>query len=128
MSASIGFPVTAERLLCRALEEARSPALSLGQAAPPWPRRWDGELCGLLVDRREDVTRRPTRDPDAPAEVAVEVWLREVDEQTELLLLGCAAGACSLSLGGPVSATLAREPINHPALELIHAIQCIWAA
>ena len=36
------------------------------------------KLCGLLVDRREDVTRRPTRDPDAPAEVAVEVWLREV--------------------------------------------------
>ena len=35
------------------------------------------KLCGLLIDRREDVTRRPSRDPDPPAEVAVEVWLRE---------------------------------------------------
>jgi hypothetical protein len=39
------------------------------------------KLCGLLVDKREDVTRRPTRDPDAPAEVAIEEWLREIAPQ-----------------------------------------------
>ena len=73
--------ITAERLLAE-LEEARSLALSLGQAgAAVAASMGRAKLCGLLVDRREDVTRRPTRDPDAPAEVAVEVWLREVAPQ-----------------------------------------------
>ena len=62
--------ITAERLLVE-LEEARSLALSLGQAgAAVAASMGRAKLCGLLVDRREDVTRRPTRDPDAPAEVA----------------------------------------------------------
>ena len=70
--------ITAERLLAE-LEEARSLALSLGQAgAAVAASMGRAKLCGLLVDRREDVTRRPTREPDAPAEVAVEVWLREI--------------------------------------------------
>ena len=70
--------ITAERLLAE-LEEARSLALSLGQAgAAVAASMGRAKLCGLLIDRREDVTRRPTRDPDAPAEVAVEVWLREI--------------------------------------------------
>ena len=70
--------ITAERLLAE-LEEARSLALSLGQAgAAVAASMGRAKLCGLLVDRREDVTRRPTRDPDEPAEVAVEVWLRDV--------------------------------------------------
>ena len=74
--------ITAERLLAE-LEEARSLALSLGQAgAAVAASMGRAKLCGLLVDRREDVTRRPTRDPDAPAEVAVEVWLREVVPQS----------------------------------------------
>ena len=61
------------------LDEARSLALSLGQAgAAVAASMGRAKLCGLLVDRREDVTRRPTRDPDEPAEVAVEVWLRQV--------------------------------------------------
>ena len=73
--------ITAERLLAE-LEEARSLALSLGQAgAAVAASMGRAKLCGLLVDRREDVTRRPTRDPDAPAEVAVEVWLREIAPQ-----------------------------------------------
>ena len=33
------------------------------------------KLHGLLVDRVEDITRRPTRDPDAPIEIEVEHWL-----------------------------------------------------
>ena len=70
MSASIGFPDHGREASCRALEEARSLALSLGQGGRPGSRR------------REVVTRRPTRDPDVPAEVAVEVWLREVVPQT----------------------------------------------
>ena len=70
--------ITAERLLAE-LEEARSLALSLGQAgAAVAASMGRAKLCGLLVDRREDVTRRPARDPDAPAEGAVEVWLRQV--------------------------------------------------
>ena len=70
--------ITAEMLLAE-LEEARSLALSLGQAgAAVAASMGRAKLCGLLVDRREDVTRRPTREPDAPAEVAVEVWLREI--------------------------------------------------
>jgi hypothetical protein len=70
--------ITAERLLAE-LEEARSLALSLGQAgAAVAASMRRAKLCGLLVDRREDVSRKPTRDPDAPAEVAVEVWLSEV--------------------------------------------------
>ena len=70
--------ITAEKLLAE-LEEARGLALSLGQAgAAVAASMGRAKLCGLLVDRREDVTRRPTRDPDAPAEVAVEVWLREI--------------------------------------------------
>ena len=70
--------ITAERLLAE-LEEARSLALSLGQAgAAVAASMGRAKLCGLLIDRREDVTRRPTRDPDEPAEVAVEVWLREI--------------------------------------------------
>ena len=65
------------------LDEARSLALSLGQAgAAVAASMGRAKLCGLLIDRREDVTRRPTRDPDAPAEVAVEVWLREVAPPT----------------------------------------------
>ena len=73
------------------LDEARSLALSLGQAgAAVAASMGRAKLCGLLVDRREDVTRRPTRDPGAPAEVAVEVRLREVapsagDERRALL-------------------------------------------
>ena len=49
------------------LDEARSLALSLGQAgAAVAASMGRAKLCGLLIDRREDVTRRPTRDPDAP--------------------------------------------------------------
>ena len=56
--------ITAERLLAE-LEEARSLALSLGQAgAAVAASMGRAKLSGLLVDRREDVTRRPTRDPD----------------------------------------------------------------
>ena len=74
--------ITAERLLVE-LAEARSLALSLGQAgAAVAASMGRAKLCGLLVDRREDVTRRPTRDPDEPAEVAVEVWLREIAPPT----------------------------------------------
>ena len=74
--------ITAERLLAE-LEEARSLALSLGQAgAAVAASMGRAKLCGLLVDRREDVTRRPTRDPDEPAEVAVAVWLREIAPPT----------------------------------------------
>lgn len=40
------------------------------------------KLHGLLVDRTEDVTRRATRDPNAPIEIDVEHW---VTEQTALL-------------------------------------------
>jgi hypothetical protein len=70
--------ITAERVLAE-LEEARNLALSLGQAgAAVAASMGRAKLCGLLVDRREDVTCRPSRDPDPPAEVAVEVWLREV--------------------------------------------------
>jgi hypothetical protein len=57
-------------------EEQRLDALARGDHLAAKMGR--AKLCGLLIDRREDVTRRPTRDPDAPAEVAVEVWLREV--------------------------------------------------
>ena len=75
--------ITAERLLAE-LEEARSLALSLGQAgAAVAASMGRAKLCGLLIDRREDVTRRPTRDPDAPADVAVEVWLREIAPPAE---------------------------------------------
>ena len=53
--------ITAERLLGE-LEEARNLALSLGQAgAAVAASMGRAKLCGLLVDRREDVTRRPTR-------------------------------------------------------------------
>ena len=70
--------ITAERLLAE-LEEARNLALSLGQAgAAVAASMGRAKLCGLLIDRREDVTRRPTRDPDEPAEVAVAVWLHEI--------------------------------------------------
>ena len=70
--------ITAERLLAE-LEEARSLALNLGQAgAAVAASMGRAKLCGLLIDRREDVTRRPTREPDAPAEVEVEVWLRQI--------------------------------------------------
>src|SRR6516165_5633679 len=73
--------ITAERLLAE-LDEARSLALSLGQAgAAVAASMGRAKLCGLLVDKREDVTRRPTRDPDAPAEVAIEEWLREIAPQ-----------------------------------------------
>jgi phage terminase small subunit len=74
--------ITAEKLLAE-LEEARNLALGLGQAgAAVAASMGRAKLCGLLVDRREDVTRRPTREPDAPAEVAVEVWLREIAPST----------------------------------------------
>jgi len=75
--------ITAERLLAE-LEEARNLALSLGQAgAAVAASMGRAKLCGLLVDKREDVTRRPTREPDAPAEVAVAVWLREIAPPAE---------------------------------------------
>ena len=46
------------------LDEARSLALSLGQAgAAVAASMGRAKLCGLLIDRREDVTRRPTRPP-----------------------------------------------------------------
>jgi hypothetical protein len=65
------------------LKEARSLALSLGKSgAAVAASMGRAKLCGLLVDRREDVTRKPSRDPDPPAEVAVEVWLREVAPPT----------------------------------------------
>jgi len=35
------------------------------------------KLHGLLVDKLEDVTRRPARSPDAPLEIEVEHWLTE---------------------------------------------------
>ena len=35
------------------------------------------KLHGLLVDKLEDVTRRPARSPDAPLEIEVEHWLHE---------------------------------------------------
>jgi hypothetical protein len=35
------------------------------------------KLHGLLVDRTEDVTRKPARSPDAPIEIEVEHWLTE---------------------------------------------------
>lgn len=35
------------------------------------------KLHGLLVDKTEDVTRRATRDPDAPVEIDVEHWVTE---------------------------------------------------
>jgi hypothetical protein len=35
------------------------------------------KLHGLLVDRVEDVTRRPARDPGAPLEIEVEHWLTD---------------------------------------------------
>jgi hypothetical protein len=35
------------------------------------------KLHGLLIDRTEDVTRRPARSPDAPLEIEVEHWLTE---------------------------------------------------
>jgi hypothetical protein len=35
------------------------------------------KLHGLLVDRIEDVTRKPARHPDAPLEIEVEHWLTE---------------------------------------------------
>ena len=41
------------------------------------------KLHGLLVDKTEDVTRKATRDPDAPIEIDVEHW---VTEQSALLL------------------------------------------
>ena len=76
--------ITAERLLAE-LEEARSLALSLGQAgAAVAASMGRAKLGGLLVDRRE--ARRPSRDPDAPAELAVEVWLREVAPTAEFEL------------------------------------------
>jgi hypothetical protein len=68
--------VNASRLLTHAQVQSRVRELQAGAAAAASMGR--AKLCGLLVDRREDVTRRPTRDPDAPAEVAVEVWLREI--------------------------------------------------
>ena len=70
--------------VARDFEPRPAPASrSLGQAgAAVAASMGRAKLCGLLIDRREDVTRRPTRDPDAPAEVAVEVWLREVVPQT----------------------------------------------
>jgi hypothetical protein len=56
--------ITAEKLLAE-LDEARSLALNLGQTgAAVAASMGRAKLCGLLVDRREDVTRRPTRDPD----------------------------------------------------------------
>jgi hypothetical protein len=35
------------------------------------------KLHGLLVDRVEDITRRPARDPGAPLEIEVEHWLTD---------------------------------------------------
>lgn len=58
-------------------EEQRLDALARGD------HMGRAKLCGLLIDRREDVTRRPTRDPDEPAEVAVAVWLREIAPPAE---------------------------------------------
>jgi len=35
------------------------------------------KLHGLLVDRVEDITRRPARSPDAPLEIEIDSWLTE---------------------------------------------------
>jgi hypothetical protein len=35
------------------------------------------KLHGLLIDKLEDVTRRPARSPDAPLEIEVEHWLSD---------------------------------------------------
>ena len=74
--------ITAERLLVARWTRPAASRSASGQAgAAVAASMGRAKLYGLLVDRREDVTRRPSRDPDAPAEVAVEVWLREVAPQ-----------------------------------------------
>lgn len=61
------------------------------------------KLHGLLVDRVEDVTRKPARHPDAPLEIEVEHWLTDH---------GLLPAPAPPNQGDNVSAPLGTEPIH----------------
>lgn len=61
------------------------------------------KLHGLLIDKTEDVTRRATRDPNAPIEIDVEHWVNETQA-----LIGSAAGPGGSAAGNQGDAERGR--------------------
>jgi hypothetical protein len=72
------------------------------------------KLHGLLVDKIEDVTRRPARAPDAPAEIELLDW---VEAQTIDL-----KPQPDQSLRAPSSSLRALEPYDHDQMDLFNDI------
>jgi hypothetical protein len=72
------------------------------------------KLHGLLVDKIEDVTRRPARAPDAPAEIELLDW---VEAQTIDL-----KPQQDQSLRAPASSLVALEPYDHDQMDLFNDI------
>ena len=61
------------------LAAAYEDAMLLGQpGAATQAAMGIAKLHGLLVDRFEDVTRKPGRSPDVPVEIEVEHWVNEI--------------------------------------------------
>jgi len=72
------------------------------------------KLHGLLVDKIEDVTRRPARAPDAPAEIELLDW---VEAQTIEL-----KAQPNQELRAPVEPLRALEPYDHDQMDLFNDI------
>jgi hypothetical protein len=111
---------------CQAIFEARknTPGLGLGDVTDMLKRVYAGalqgeeynaahnaafslaRLYGLIVDRAQlDVIRRPSREPDAPAELALGAWVQSLPGlplQSSQPLEGPLPGAPAGPLGGPI--------------------------
>src|SRR6187399_1973491 len=79
MPAAVRAIVVTQASVTAMLAAAYEDAMQLGQpGAATNAAMGIAKLHGLLVDKFEDVTRKPGRSPDVPVEIEVEHWVNEI--------------------------------------------------